>query len=314
MKLTRLFRGAKGSDDPLHALEVDLRDLADRLRTIESELAHIRASARLLPAIVRKLYLGGLALPPPFDLTAERFGVMSQNAEDGLLLAIFRRVGTTDRRFVDIGCGVNGGNSGFLARECGWGGLMVDAQGSAIDKIAVLFAGYCVTPLRRKVTRESLNGMLKKFGYTGEVDCFSIDVDGVDFWLWDGLEVCRPRVLVIEYNYLFGKDHAVTVPYDPAFDLKTMPTRAYRGASLPALVRLGRRKGYRLVATEHVNAFFVREDLGPDPPACDSGLAYRAPGNRVKDVFGKLATFGLPLVPVDEDGRPGVPIDAGTLR
>jgi hypothetical protein len=42
----------------------------------------------------------------------------------------------------------------------------------------------------------------------------------------------------------------------------------YFGASLPALVALGRRKGYRFVGCEShgANAFFVRDDAGGDLP------------------------------------------------
>lgn len=292
-------RRLPGAEEPL------LQQIADRLSDIESHIEEIRRTQALLPAVVRALHLGDVPLEPPFDLTARRFGLVSQNGEDGITLALFKRIGATDRRFVEIGCGANGGNSGFLAQELGWSGLMVDARATAIEKIAVKYKGYRVTPVRRKVTREGLNDMLEGFGFTGDVDFFSIDVDGMDFWLWDALEACRPRVMVIEYNYLFDPAHAVTLPYDPGFDLGQQPTRAYRGASLSALTRLGRRKGYRLVATERVNAFFVRNDVVPEVPECPLGLAYRGPANRIKDVFAKFKDKGLPLVLVNEDGTAG---------
>ena len=278
-----------------------------RLGAIERDLQ------RTLPAVVRALYLRDVPLEPPFNLTARRFGFSSQNGEDGIILAIFTRAGMTDRRFVDVGCGFNGGNSGFLARELGWQGLMIDARGRAIDVITTEYLGYGVTPVRAKVTPASFNSLLREHGLTGELDFLSIDIDGVDFWLWEGLDVNRPRVVAIEYNYLFGAEHAVTVPKDPAFDIGAQPTRAYRGASLLALERLGRRKGYRLVATERVNAFFVRDDVARDLPACEPAAIYRGPGNRIKDVFGKLATFNLSLVLVNGDGTPGETVAAATL-
>ncbi len=40
---------------------------------------------------------------------------------------------------------MNGGNSGFLASELGWQGLMVDARDDAIRKIVVRFTGHPVT-------------------------------------------------------------------------------------------------------------------------------------------------------------------------
>jgi hypothetical protein len=40
----------------------------------------------------------------------------------------------------------------------------------------------------------------------------------------------------------------------------------YAGASLPAFVKLARRKGYRLIGCNGIghNAFFLREDVGRD--------------------------------------------------
>jgi hypothetical protein len=53
--------------------------------------------------------------------------------------------------------------------------------------------------------------------------------------------------------------------YDPEyrFDLASPPRC---GASLPAFVKLGRSKGYRLVGVQSLgfNAFFVRNDVGED--------------------------------------------------
>ena len=59
----------------------------------------------MLPAIVRKLYLEDAELPASVRPALERFRYRSQNEEDGLLLALFKRIGTIDRRCVEIGCG-----------------------------------------------------------------------------------------------------------------------------------------------------------------------------------------------------------------
>ena len=78
---------------------------------------------------------------PPYNLLSERFGYRSQNEEDGLLLALFKRIGTSDRRCVEIGYGLkNGGNSGFLVGECGWSGLMMDADRHKVETVKVRYA------------------------------------------------------------------------------------------------------------------------------------------------------------------------------
>ena len=306
MKLFTPRKTVARSGDGDATAAATLQEISARLDKLERVVTDLKQNIDLIPAIVRKLYLDGVALPAPYGLLSERFGYLSQNEEDGLLLALFKRIGATDRRFVEIGCGMNGGNSGFFAQECGWSGLMVDAKTAAIDKVQVRFRGHPVRVLKQRVTREGVNAMLEKSGFTGEIDLLSIDIDGMDYWLWEAVSACSPRVVAIEYNWLFGAEHAVTIPYASEFDLSAIGNRGYRGASLAALAHLGRTKGYRLVATERVNAFFLRNDLGPDIGEIDVARGYRAPLNitRAKDVFQKIARAGLPLVDV-VSGRSG---------
>src|SRR5688572_32715393 len=168
---------AAGPSTPARA-QATLEEISARLDRLERVVTDLKQNIDLIPAIVRRLYLDGVALPPPYDLLSQRFGYLSQNEEDGLLLALFKRIGTTDRRFVEIGCGMNGGNSGFLAQECGWRGLMVDAKTASIDKVTVRFKGHPVQTVKQRVTREGVNVLLEKFGFTGEIDLLSIDIDG----------------------------------------------------------------------------------------------------------------------------------------
>jgi hypothetical protein len=277
-----------------------IRDLTERFERMERTLRDIKQNVDLVPALLRKMYLADVKLEPPYDLQAERFSFSSQNDEDGLVLALVKRIGFTNRRFVELGCGMNGGNSGFLASEMGWHGLMVDARDDAIRKIVIRFTGHDVAAKHRRVTREDVNEFITDCGFAGEIDLLSIDIDGMDYWIWQALTACNPRLVAIEYNWLFGPERAVTVPYDSAFDLEKVGVRSYHGASLAALVDLGRCKGYRLVATERVNAFFLRNDVAPEIREIDARLGYRAPVNfaNARQVFTDLERAGLPLVTV----------------
>lgn len=299
-RLRRAARAAAGSSEP--AVERRFKEISDRLTRIEESLASLEPNIKMLPAIVRKLYLEDADLPPPYDLLSERFRYRSQNEEDGLVLALFKRIGTTDRRCVEIGCGLNGGNSGFLVQECGWTGLMVDANRAKIEAIKVRFAGHALTTNKLRISRENVNDMLRTHGFTGELDFLSMDIDGVDYWVWEALTACSPRVMALEYNWLFGSERAVTVPYDSDFEIGVSGPRSYRGASLAALVHLGRQKGYRLVATERVNAFFLRDDVSPAIPAIDVSRGYRAPKEKLtaQDVFQKIERAGLTLITVTD--------------
>ena len=282
-----------------------LQDISARLDRLERVVTDLKQNIDLIPAIIRKLYLDGVSLPAPYDLLSERFGYLSQNEEDGLLLALFKRIGATDHRFVEIGCGMNGGNSGFLAKECGWTGLMLEIEPERAARLRSRFAP-AVRVVEAQVTRENINEIVSANGLAGDIDLLSIDIDSNDYWVWEALSVCRPRVVIVEYNPLFGTERAVTIPYDPQFNRRQfdVPRAAYYGASLQALANLGARKGYRLALLEPrgVNAFFVREDLARDLPSLRVGSMPIAP-DVVADfgpegVFPVLDRAGLALVDV----------------
>jgi hypothetical protein len=294
--LARFRRAVAGGDD---SNERRLKEISDRLSKIEDSIANLEPDIKMLPAIVRKLYLEDAELPHPYDLLSERFGYRSQNEEDGLLLALFKRIGTTDRRCVEIGCGLNGGNSGFLVGECGWSGLMVDADRHKIETIKIRYAGHAVIANKHRVTRENINTIVEMHGFAGPLDFLSLDIDGNDYWVWEALTACSPRVVALEFNWLFGPERSVSIPYDPEFRLDRVATRAYRGASLSALTHLAQRKGYRLVASERVNAFYMRNDVAPEIPAIPVSRGYRAPkGMDLDDVFTKIDQAGLTLVEI----------------
>jgi hypothetical protein len=152
---------------------------------------------------------------------------------------------------------------------------------------------------KHRVTRENINTIVEMHGFAGPLDFLSLDIDGNDYWVWEALTACSPRVVALEFNWLFGPERSVSIPYDPEFRLDRVPTRAYRGASLSALTHLAQRKGYRLVASERVNAFYMRNDVAPDIPAIPVSRGYRAPkGMDLDDVFTKIDQAGLKLVEI----------------
>jgi len=293
------------------ATEQSLADVNRRLTRIERQLAAVekiwQRTRHLEPAVqalLRERYVDPNTLPYPERLTARRFRVSSQNQEDGLTLALLSEVGVTSRRFVEIGSGLSGGNSGFLARECGWSGLMVDGHADHMAQVGRRFP--TVTAITAWVTRDNVNDLITTHGAAGDPDLFSLDLDGNDYWIWEAMTACSPRIVILEYNSMFGAKRSVTVPYDPQFDRHRHHTMYY-GASLTALARLSARKGYRLVAVEPtgVNAFFVRNDLAPHIPACDPDRAfhllekYDVAMLQGGDVFRYVEQAGLSLVEID---------------
>ena len=272
----------------------------------------VRRLSIMMQAIQRALFLDPADLPYPYNLTARRFSLSSQNEEDGIIHAIFDTIDDGSRRFVEIGAGTNGGNSGFLASECGWSGMMLEASSGRTDRLKMRFEPMGVACLSDWAACENINDLIRENGCEGEIDLLSIDIDGNDYWIWEAVTACSPRLVIIEYNSLFGPDRAVVVPYDPEFDRHRFVEAAegghyYFGASLQALSRLAEQKGYRLILTEPrgVNAFFLRNDVGQEIPACDPSSAYRMLvkyGRRGHDLFEYIREHDLPLMDLDAGG------------
>ena len=110
------------------------------------------------------------------------------------------------------------------------------------------------------ITKENVNELIQKHDISGEIDFLSIDIDGNDYWVWEALDVVRPRVVLIESNCTFGTK-SVTIPYDEKFRQST-DKPGFHGASISALHKLGKRKGYKLIGSSRngINLFFILEE------------------------------------------------------
>lgn len=198
------------------------------------------------------------------------FRSYSQFEEDGILLYLFSLIPPANRTCVEI-CAGNG-------RECmtanlivnhGWWGHLFDGNERNVRNGKRFFSNHQDTFLhpptftRAWITAENVNDQLVSAGVRGPVDLLSLDIDGMDYWVWKAIAVIEPTVVVCETHNAVPVGQALTVPYDPEF---VNSSEHYRGASLEAMCRLGKQKGYRLVGVHRFgfNAFFVKNGVGED--------------------------------------------------
>src|SRR5262245_2715768 len=253
-------------------------DAIDRRLKVEQKWRKIFTNQ--LSSVVRRLWLPVHNLRPPHDLRASRFRLRSQNEEDGMLFALLERAGWGACRFGEIRSWSSSGNAAVLASECAWIGLMIDVSSDAVGSGRRRFASNAgVRFVEARVTPENVNVLLEREGFAGEVDVLSIDIDSHDYWIFEALTVCSPRILILEYNALFGPNRRVTIPLGQSVD---GAPKGYGGASLAALAQLASERGYRLVACEDagVNAFFLRADVAPLVPAVPVDQAFRPLSSR----------------------------------
>ncbi|HPZ14622.1 MAG TPA: hypothetical protein PLK04_10345 [Bacillota bacterium] len=237
------------------------------------------------------------------------YSLFSQNGEDGILRYLFSEIGFGSRQFLEFGFEGTENNSLRLVLKENFSGLFIDGSKLCVDQFNKAARASGVTRARALcafLTVDNLEETLFDAGVPSDLDLLSIDVDGVDYWLWDSLTYVSPRIVVIEYNASFGPQRSITVPYEPDFDrVEKHPSTFYHGASLSALVKLGMKKGYSLVGCDSngVNAFFVRDDLIKAPlGAVSPETAYRLHRSRLDRGISPEAQFdavkGLPFVEV----------------
>ncbi|MCK4650241.1 hypothetical protein KAT36_03325 [Candidatus Pacearchaeota archaeon] len=195
------------------------------------------------------------------------FKVFSQGGEDGIIQYIIENIKIKNKIFVEFGVeNYRESNTKFLLMKDNWSGLIMDGSRSKINEIKSSdnYWKYNLQAKRAFITRENINSLLKESGIWGDIGLLSIDIDGVDYWVWDSINVISPRIVIIEYASIFGNNTKVVVPYKHNFNREVEHySNCYFGASLNALVKLGEKKGYSLICCSSMgnNAFFVRNDV-----------------------------------------------------
>lgn len=203
----------------------------------------------------------------------------SQNNEDGIIEFIFYKIGLKKIKFVEIGFDFYQNNSINFLRKVKKG-LFIDGSEDKVIKlkniINLIYPFKNIRVVKKFIDKDNLNSIIYDHFHNEELDFVSIDVDGNDYYIFENLNV-RPKVICIEYNFLFGPDMKCSVPYDKNFIWEI--GSPYFGASLNSLCELGRKKGYYLIALESncVNAFFIRSDLKNNFEIIDNIKDFKVP-------------------------------------
>jgi hypothetical protein len=198
----------------------------------------------------------------PRRLESFGYSVGSQNDEDGIIIEIFRRIGTTNKQFFEFGVGNGLQNNTVNLLLSGWRGTWIEVNQKKFRFIKEKFAAFIaldrLSVFDTPITPDNINEISERVGLHKDFDLLSIDIDGNDYYVFKELAF-RPRVVVVEYNGLFPPPQRILQSYNPDYEYNR---DTYVGASLQSLIDLALEKGYRLVGTNlcGLNAFFVRED------------------------------------------------------
>jgi hypothetical protein len=233
-------------------------------------------------------------LPPNVDFRKVGFKVFSQFDEDGIIQYLISKLPIENRTFIEFGVeNYEESNTRFLLLNDHWQGMVLDARAADIRYIQrdKIYWQYDLQAKCTWITRENINALLHESGFGEDVGLLSIDIDGNDYWIWEAIQSIRPRIVVVEYNSLFGL-RPLAVPYKEDFDRTASHySNLYYGCSLGALQHLAEKNGYLLLGSNVLghNAFFIRADIAGEFHGLTLREAYVASKFREsRDQSGKL--------------------------
>ncbi|HKM82662.1 MAG TPA: hypothetical protein VKO18_11505 [Terriglobia bacterium] len=207
--------------------------------------------------------------PPNASFRKVGFKVFSQWDEDGIIQYLISHLPIQNKTFIEFGVeDYEESNTRFLLLNDHWQGMVLDACESDIRFIQTdrIYWEFDLQAKCAWITRENIDSLLRGAGFSEDVGLLSIDIDGNEYWIWEAIQSIRPRIVIVEYNSLFGLQ-PVSVPYRENFQkLSAHYSGLYYGCSLAALYHLAKKKGYMLVGSNiwgH-NAFFIRSDVASE--------------------------------------------------
>ena len=190
------------------------------------------------------------------EINSYEYNICSQNNEDGIINYIFSLI-PNNKFFFEIGFEYNQSNTLNLIKD-NWNGILVDANENTCDLmrnlLKIFFSKSKISIINQHVNRLNISELILNL----DIDFFSIDIDGVDYWVLENADLKNIKVICLEYNPFLGKEK-ITIPYSHNFK---KGNDQYFGASLNAYCNLLKNKGFEFIASETsgTNAFFVKKD------------------------------------------------------
>ena len=197
------------------------------------------------------------------DINDLDYKVFSQAGEDGIIDYLLYSLNIKKPKFIEMGVGdYRESNTRFVYERSSCKGLIVDVIENLEQKVKgnINFWKGDLKVVEKEIDSENIIETLNENNFSKDIDLFSLDIDGIDYWVLEKLPNEFSKIIVVEYNAIFGDKLMVSVPNIKGFQRhKYHYSYLCLGASLNALINLLNKKGYIFLGTNllRTNAFFV---------------------------------------------------------
>ena len=226
----------------------------------------------------RKLYMIGLSHVLKIrenyfnvkKLSDVDYKIFSQNGEDGILDYLIHQLNLEKPKFIEIGVGdYTEANTRFIFERCSPKGTIVDCIENLEDKVKKnlkLWKGE-LKIINKIVNSKNIIEIMQESNCSSDLDIFSLDIDGIDYWIIDKLPKNFSKIVVLEYNSTFGNEIEVTIPNIENFDrTKYHYSNLCFGMSFQAAIKLMEKKNFYYIGTNlfNNNIFFISKKFSKE--------------------------------------------------
>ena len=150
------------------------------------------------------------------SLSEVDYKIFSQNGEDGIIDYLLHSLNVKSPKFVEIGVGdYSEANTRFLFETTNCNGLLIDCNENLEKNIKknIVYWKNDLKVLQNFVNSENILNILKENNFDKDLDVFSLDIDGIDYWVLKSMPESFSKIAIFEYNSNFGHEIEMSPKY-----------------------------------------------------------------------------------------------------
>jgi hypothetical protein len=184
------------------------------------------------------------------NLSKMKNNIYSQNGEDGIIEEILKIIPDKNNWCCEFGAsdGEWLSNTCNLIKNKNYSAVLIEGKIDKYNELKLKENSNIIT-MNRMVgyeDKDKLDNILSLTLIPKNLDLLSIDIDGDDYYVYEAINVYKPKIIIIEYNCSI----ATGIEF-------IQPKGEFIGSSISAFINLAKQKGYFLIAVTLTNLIFV---------------------------------------------------------
>jgi hypothetical protein len=163
--------------------------------------------------------------------------------------------------------GVHGKDDGvlldFLIRD-GYNSVLIEGDKYNFAEVEKIYSKIsnqvtCINKYVESTGVNSLDNLLKTTSCPEIFDILLIDVDSIDYQIWESFKNYSPTFVIIEFNNEYGPklERIHNIPLNNWVGESNFA----KGSSIKSIIELGKRKDYSLITVTRNNAYFIKKEF-----------------------------------------------------